>query len=154
MTSETDLDIGGVFAFLMDTDSNEELKDMKYQSSKSLRMVESSLSRFWSYLLMRVFITPTHSGGGSAPPPPPVEPPTPPLAAYDVGKAQPPLSVYPRSPPPARAPPVALPPRSPPRSAPTTPRRRQSSTLRSPPRSPTTPRRPSTIDYVSSITIV
>ena len=77
------------------------------------------------------------------PPPPPVEPPTPPLAAYDVGKAQPPLSVYPRSPPPARAPPVALPPRSPPRSAPTTPRRRQSSTLRSPPRSPTTPRRQS-----------
>ena len=32
MTSETDLDIGGVFAFLMDTDNNKELKDVKYQS--------------------------------------------------------------------------------------------------------------------------
>ena len=43
MTSETDLDIGGVFAFLMDTDSNEELKDVKYQSSKSLRMKMASI---------------------------------------------------------------------------------------------------------------
>ena len=43
MTSETDLDIEGVFAILMDTDSNEELKDGKYQSSKSLRMKMASI---------------------------------------------------------------------------------------------------------------
>ena len=43
MTSETDLDIGGVFAFLMDTDSNEELKDVKYKFSKSLRIKIASI---------------------------------------------------------------------------------------------------------------
>ena len=43
MTSKSDLDIEGVFAFLMDTDSNEELKGMKYQSSKSLRMKMASI---------------------------------------------------------------------------------------------------------------
>ena len=40
---ESDLDIEGVFAFFMDTDSNEEPKDVKYQSLKSLRIKMASI---------------------------------------------------------------------------------------------------------------
>ena len=41
--SENGLNVDSIFAFLMDTDNNKELKDVKYQSSKSLRMKMASI---------------------------------------------------------------------------------------------------------------